>query len=304
MKELLERLLSNGITCEYEENFDFAKHSTVGVGGKAKIAFYPKTLKETTRLCDFFVDNRMDFLVLGNISNTLPPDETLEIPIILTKKLKSMEFSSGVFVEAGVTSSALLDACQLNGKSGAEFLAGIPCTIGGAVYMNAGANGKYMSDIVKKVLIYKQKRLCLLNNHSCCYSYKKSVFMENDGVILGVELELKNSDEKSVCAVRKNVLQNRFALPKGKSMGCVFKNPLGDSAGRLIEAAGLKGLREGGAVVSRSHANFMLNEGGATQNDFLKLIRRVKNEVFKRFGVSLEEEIRVIIKGELNDINS
>ncbi len=295
MEELLERLMRKGIHCEYEQDFDFSKHSTVGVGGKAKIAFYPKTLKEMTRLCDFFTDNEIDFLTLGNLSNVLPPDEVFDRPIILTKKLKSMEFSDGVFVEPGVTSSSFLDACQKNGKGGAEFLAGIPCTIGGAVYMNAGAGGKYMSDIVKKVLIYKQKRLCLLNNRSCKYAYKKSVFMENDAVILGVELALENSDFASVLQIRKNVLRNRSTLPKGKSMGCVFKNPLGESAGRLIELTGLKSKRVGGAVVSDTHANFIINEGGATQRDFLTLIECVKNEVFKRFGIQLEEEIRVII---------
>ena len=173
MKEFLDRLTKNGISCEYELGFDFSKRSTVGVGGIAKIAFYPKTLKQMTALCDYFTDNGMDFLVLGNISNTLPSDGVFERPIILTKKLTSIEFSGGVFLEAGVMSSAFLDACQCNGKSGAEFLAGIPCTIGGAVYMNAGAGGRYMSDIVKKVLIYKQKRLCLVNKNSCRYAYKR-----------------------------------------------------------------------------------------------------------------------------------
>ena len=294
MKEFLARLTKNGIACEYELDFDFSKHSTVGVGGIAKIAFYPKTLKEMTRLCDFLIDEGMDFLVLGNISNTLPPSGVFDKPIILTKKLKSIEFLGGVFVEAGVSSSAFLDACEKNGRTGAEFLAGIPCTIGGAVYMNAGANGKYMSDIVKKVLVYKQKRLCLVSNRSCAYAYKKSVFMQDDSVILGVELELENSDRESVLEIRKNILQNRSALPKGKSMGCIFKNPLGESAGRLIDMARLKGAREGGAIVSSAHANFMINEGGATQEDFLKLIERVKREVFKLFGVRLEEEICII----------
>ena len=98
MKELLERLLKKGIICEYEQDFDFAKYSTVGVGGKAKIAFYPKTLKEMTRLCDFFTDNGIDFLTLGNLSNILPPDEAFNTPIILTKRLKTREFSGGVFV--------------------------------------------------------------------------------------------------------------------------------------------------------------------------------------------------------------
>ena len=176
MKEFLERLTKNGITCEYELDFDFSTHSTVGVGGIAKIAFYPKTLREMTRLCDFFTDNGMEFLVLGNISNTLPPDGVFEKPIILTRKLKSIEFSGGVFVEAGVTSSAFLDACEKNGRSGAEFLAGIPCTIGGAVYMNAGAGGAYIDEIVESVLIYCKGETKLVPRKACGYSYKHSVF--------------------------------------------------------------------------------------------------------------------------------
>lgn len=294
MKELIERLRRIGLTIEYELEFDFSKHSTVGVGGIAEIVFYPKSIKEFIRLCDFFVDSEIEFLVLGNMSNILPPDGRFKKPLILAKKLKSTEFTDSVFVEAGVTASALLDECIKNGRRGAEFLAGIPCTLGGAVYMNAGAQGRYMSDIVKKVLVYKQKRLALLTNKDCRYGYKKSAFMEEDSVILGIELALEQGDSQAVALRRDCVLQARRGLPKGRSMGCVFKNPLGDSAGRLIELAELKGAREGGALVSSIHANFIMNDGGATQADFLRLIERVKRSVFERCGVLLEEEIRII----------
>ena len=294
MKNLIERLSQAGITTEYELEFDFSKHSTVGVGGIAEIAFYPKSIKEFIRLSDFFEDNEREVLVLGNLSNVLPPDGRFMTPIILTKKLRAMEFTESVFVEAGVTSSMFLDECFRQGRSGAEFLAGIPCTIGGALYMNAGANGKYISDIVKKVLIYRQKRLGLLTNKECHYGYKKSIFMENDAIILGVELALERSDKETISLIKDNILQSRRGLPKGKSIGCIFKNPLGDSAGRLIELAGFKGIRVGDAVISPIHANFMMNEGEATQEDFLTLIELVKKEVFEQFGVRLEEEIRVI----------
>ncbi len=293
MKDLIELLTNERINVQYERDFNLSKKSTIGIGGKAKIAFFPSTLKEFITLADFLFDEDIHFLILGNASNVLLPDKEMDKPIIFTTKLNSMEFSSGVFVEAGVTSGAFLKECEKHGKTGAEFLAGIPCTIGGAVYMNAGAGGKYISDIVKRVLIYKRKKLLLVPKNACGYSYKKSVFMDTDEVILGVELELEDAMSSEVNENRKRVLKNREWLPKGKSLGCIFKNPLGDFAGRLIEGAGLKGLRVGGAVVSDTHANFIINDLGATSKDVKELIALVKNAVFAQYKIKLEEEIRI-----------
>lgn len=294
MIDFIELLLKNDLSIAYKEDFDFSKNSTIGIGGKAKIVFYPTTIKELIALVDLLEENNAPYLVLGNLSNVLPPDQYLEKAIILTTKLTSIEFAKSVFVSAGVTSGALIRACAKNGKTGVEFLAGIPCTIGGATYMNAGAGGKYISDIVKRVLVYKQRRLCILTKKECEYGYKTSVFMKNGGIILGVELELDDALEEEILANQKNVLATRNWLPKGRSMGCVFKNPLGESAGKLIEGAGLKGLRNGGAVVSEIHANFIINEKNATQNEVLELIRIIKNAVFAQYKIILEEEIEII----------
>ncbi len=291
----LEKLLSDAkLNVECERNFDMAKASTIRVGGKAAFAFFPKSIKELIRLSDVLDAADIPFLVLGKMSNVLPPDEYLEKPIVFTKKLTSIEFSKTVFVEAGVTTGALLKECVKHSKTGAEFLAGIPCTIGGAAYMNAGASGKYVSDIIKRVLVYQQKKLRLLPKNACGYAYKESRFMEDEGIILGVEFSLDDGIKDNILENIRYVLKSREWLPKGYSMGCVFKNPLGSCAGRLIDGAGLKGLRIGKAVVSDIHANFIINEGGATTNDIKQLIAIVKNAVYAQYKIELEEEIRIL----------
>lgn len=294
MKDLIDHLTNAGIYVDYERDFEISKKSTIGIGGRARTVFYPKKLKEFMQLADFFFDEDISFLTLGNASNVLLPDGDFERPIIFTTKLTSVEFLGGVFAEAGVTSNAFLKECETHGKTGAEFLAGIPCTLGGAVYMNAGAGGKYVSDIVKRVLVYKRKKLFIAPKNACGYAYKHSEFMDTDAVILGVEFDLDDATPEEVLENKKNALKSRERLPKGKSLGCIFKNPLGAVAGRLIEGAGLKGLRIGGAVVSNEHANFIINDGGATANDVKSLISIVKATVFAQYKIELEEEIRVL----------
>lgn len=294
MSDLKKILLDYGIGAEYQERFDFSSSSTIGVGGKTLGIVYPSTLKEVVKLIDLFEEQGIEYLVLGNMSNVLPPDSFLKKVVVSTLKLKNTEFSKGVFSEAGARSGPFLDECEKYGYTGAEFLAGIPCTIGGAVYMNAGANGKYISDIIKRVLVYEGKQLRLLPRSACAFGYKKSRFMQKDSVILGVEFDLQRCDPTLVKENRLSVLKFRRDLPKGKSAGCIFKNPLGDSAGRLIEGAGLKGFRVGGAVVSEKHANFIINEGNATSEEIISLISIIKNAVYKKYKILLEEEVRIL----------
>ena len=294
MKDLTEISIRKGIYTKCVKEFDFSRYSTIGTGGKAPYAFYPSSIKEMIKLIDFLDEEGIPFIVLGRLSNVLPPDEDLNKALIITTRLKSVEFSKGIFCEAGVTTGAFLRACAEQGKSGAEFLAGIPCTMGGAIYMNAGINGKYISDLVKKVLVYKQKKLLILPKKYCEFGYKKSAFMSDESVILGAELELDEGNKEQINQAVLSVLQSRKRLPKGKSMGCVFKNPLGDFAGRLIEGAGLKGLRVGGAVVSTSHANFIINDGKASSKDIKNLILIIKNAVYAQYKIKLEEEIRIL----------
>ena len=134
----------------------------------------------------------------------------------------------------------------------------------------------------------------MLSKEECGYAYKQSVFMKDKSVVLGASFLLEEADGETVARRRGEYVAARKKLPKGRSMGCVFKNPPGEFAGKLIEGAGLKGLQVGGAVISEKHANFILNEGGATAADVHALVNLAKNAVFSQYGVELEEEIRYI----------
>ena len=275
-----------------EEPFNFSKHSTIGCGGRAKQAYYPQGEKQ---FCSLLGQLPEKPLILGNMSNVLPRDEDVDKTVICTKKAATIcQEDTYVYCEAGVTSGRLLRYLQAVGLGGVEFLAGIPCTVGGILYMNGGAGGRYIADFVDSVRVYRDGRVIDLPVAQCGYAYKQSIFMQSGDVILGGKFRLSHSTPTAINEEISKWLLKRAHLPKGKSMGCVFKNPQGYTAGILIERAGLKGLRIGGAVVSQQHANFIINEQGATAGDILALITRIKEEVWQRYAIRLEEEIRYL----------
>ena len=285
-------LLKNAFTTE--ENYDFSKNSTIGVGGSSPLAVFPNGLSKAVELLDFLRKENLPFYPLGNLSNILPTDGASKRLVFSTKKLNAVSHEKGLFVEAGVTSGALLSFCKQRALTGAEFLFGIPCTLGGALYMNAGVAGRYISEIVESVTAYIDGKVETLSVEDCNYAYKQSVFMQTDGVILGARLRLKVATGEEVARKIAYYAERRLHLPKGKSMGCVFKNPSDISAGKLVEGAGLKGMRLGGAVVSKEHANFIINDKKATAKDIKSLILLIKNAVFAQYKIRLEEEIRYL----------
>lgn len=282
------------LSIEHEMPFLSSSRASIGAGGYAKAAFYPHTFSQLIALVNEFRQNRVPFHVLGNMTNVLPPDEKTEAVYVFTVRLCSVGIGRTVFAQAGVTSKELLDACARHGRIGAEFLAGVPCTVGGAVCMNAGAGGMHIEDILESALVYSDGQIRVFEKKDCEYAYKDSVFMRGGAVILGASFALEEADEATAEKRRAAYLEERKKLPTGKSMGCVFKNPKAISAGRLIEGAGLKGLKIGGAYVSSEHANFVINGGGATAADIRALIETMKNAVQAQYGVRLEEEIRYL----------
>ncbi len=269
--------------------YDFKKGSTVGIGGVVN-AVCPRSFTELIDVIDECNRRKIPFRVLGNASNVLPPERDDKTLYVLTRGLRGLTMGDAPLAHAGVTPTELLRACKLHGRSGAEFLAGIPCTVGGAAYMNAGVSGRYFAEIVHSVVAYEDGELRTYSKAECDYSYKHSRFMDC-GIVLGVILDLKEADSQSVSERIDWYLERRKKLPKGKSMGCVFKNPEGRFAGELIESAGLKGLRQGGAVVSEEHANFIINDGMATATDVKRLVAKIKRAVYEHSGVKLVEEI-------------
>ncbi len=277
-----------------EGPFCFSACSSIGCGGFAKAAYFPRSIEETVGLVQALKGEGIPYLVLGNLTNVLPPDEGTEKVIVSTKRLKGITIEKRLFAYAGVGSGELLAAAKKANLSGAEFLAGIPCSLGGGLYMNAGAAGVYLAEIVDSVLVLRGGRVESLPVAECAYDYKSSLFMRNRDIILGGALRLQESTPEKIEERRQYFLAKRAHLPKERSMGCVFKNPQGKFAGELIEGSGLKGFRIGGARISPKHANFIVNEGGATAKDIRALIQLIKGAVAAQYGVQLEEEIRYV----------
>ncbi len=276
-----------------ETSFHFANRSTIGCGGTAKHVFCPQTEAEAFALIRQLQLDGLPYFPMGNLSNVLPPDGETDTILIDMKALRGVSSDKGVYVQAGVTSGLLLQYCLAQGKSGAEFLAGIPCTLGGAIYMNAGVGGGRLSDIVANVTAVEDGRVKMLSLSDCAFGYKTSRFMQTGGVIIGARLRVQDCDKRVVKEQIKLFLEKRAHLPKGKSMGCVFKNPDGISAGALIEQSGLKGFSLGGAKVSEQHANFIVNQG-ATASEIRALITLIKEKVYETQGIALQEEIRYL----------
>lgn len=271
--------------------FDLAKNSSIGVGGYAEIAYAPQTQDELLELVQALKNQGKSYFVVGNMTNVLPADGKSKRVFILTKRLQAID---GNYFETGVTAGQFLKYCKTKNLSGGEFLAGIPCTMGGALYMNAGVAGAYMSEIVESVRALKNGKIFTLKKEDCAYAYKTSAFMGTDIVILGATLRLQKTDKTAIEEKLTYYNERRKHLPKGKSMGCVFKNPENLVAGKLIEGAGLKGLRVGGAYISESHANFIINDACATSAHVRSLIEIIKNAVFAQYKIRLQEEINYL----------
>ncbi len=280
----------------WQTPFAFAKNSSIGCGGTAVGAFFPSAVDELIDLVYTLKKEGVPYMTLGNLTNVLPPDNESEKVVLSTKRMGGITVGERIFVSAGVQTATLLSACKRVGRTGAEFLVGIPCTIGGALYMNAGVSGKYIAEIVDEVLVLREGKKLALPLSACEYAYKQSAFMHTDDVILGAWLRLSSAAQAEIEVREREYLDKRRHLPKGRSMGCVFKNPthIAVSAGALIEQSGLKGLRIGGAVVSKEHANFIINDRGATSADIRKLIEIIKEKVYLLQKIRLEEEIRYL----------
>ena len=274
-----------------EKPISFSAHSSIGCGGEASVAYFPQSIEQVEWIVRKLCQENKPYYTVGAMTNILPPDGRLEKVVLGMSRLKGIH---KLFVLAGTTGGELLAYCRKHLYSGAEFLYGIPCTLGGVLYMNAGVAGQYISDIVENVTVLRNGKQEIVSVEDCAYGYKTSVFMQNGDIILGAQLRLQKADAIMIENRLHSYRERRKHLPKGKSMGCVFKNPNGMIAGKLIEGAGLKGLRIGGATVSSQHANFIINENGATASEIKQLISIIKNAVFAQYKVQLEEEIRYL----------
>lgn len=288
--------ISDGVLTE--KGFSFEKNTTYCLGGRAKAAFFPNSAEQAVAVYNYLTNSGEKFIVLGGGSNVLAADGNYNGYVISTKLLNRIFTDCDyIYCQSGVTVAALIKFCLDNGLGGYEYLAGIPATLGGLALMNGGIPERHIGEDILSVDYFDDQRYEILNKN-CNFGNKYSTMRDIKGLILGLKLSKYAVLRETSIQKLKYFIEKRKNQPHGKSCGCVFKNPTGDSAGRLIDSAGLKGLRCGGAFVSEKHANFIINDGG-TASDVFSLIRIVKNNVYERFGVMLEEE--VIYIGEFNE---
>lgn len=282
------------------ENVSLAPYTSARIGGAADFLVMVKSADELAATVSHLWDMQLPFTMLGGGSNVLVSDRGVHGVVILNRA-KEVRFEKGghpkVWVESGVVFSNLANRCASLGLSGLEWAATVPGTIGGAVYGNAGAFGGDMSGnlIIADLLTEHGREQWPVEKME--YGYRTSVLKRGEvkAVVLAAELSLKNATAEEVSVKIAQFSERRKATqPPGASMGSMFKNPPGDFAGRLIEAAGLKGTRIGNAEVSPVHGNFFINHGDTASSDVRALIRLVQKTVEEKFGVMLELEVEMI----------
>lgn len=279
------------------EGYPLAPATLYHVGGPARYVLIPPNVDDAIRALDWMLSQPCPRLILGRGSNVLIADEGFDGVVLFTTGLTSLESLGGdrFRVEGGVDLDQLLrDVIIPNNYEGAGALTGIPGSVGGAIYMNAGTVNGSTCELLESVDLYGPHGAVSVRMRPDLYAYRSQTFCSPDDLILRGTFAFRRSEKDQAAVYAHYIERRKSKQPQGYCCGSVFKNPEGDHAGRLIEACGLKGTRHGGAIISPLHANFIMNENGATCADILALIDLCKRTVRERFGVGLEEEVRII----------
>lgn len=283
-----------------KENVLLAPYTSARIGGPADIFLAADTASELARIVSELWEHGLPFTMLGGGSNVLVSDKGVRGVVVLNRA-KGVKFHLGdqpsVTAESGVIFSNLANRCASKGLAGLEWAATVPGTIGGAVYGNAGAfGGDVAGDLVSAELLTANGRQTF-TSEQMGYGYRTSILKRGGvkAVVLSAELKLKNSTKEDVTVKIQQFSAHRKATqPPGASMGSMFKNPPGDYAGRLIEAAGLKGTRVGNAEISPVHGNFFINHANTKAEDIRALVELVQKTVKEKQGVELELEVELV----------
>lgn len=293
-------MLFSKLNCIVRYDEPLKNHITFKIGGNCIALIEPREVSDIVETIKICRENSIKFFVIGNGSNLLVPDEGYNGVII---KLKS-EFSTiqvkdeYLIVNSGAKLSEVYTVAYENSLTGFEFASGIPGTIGGAIYMNAGAYGGEMKDIVESVEVLDLDNFELreLKNEELEFSYRKSIIQRKNYIVTTIKLKLQKGNKEEINAVYEDLRERRNSkqpLNFG-SAGSTFKRPEGHFASKLIEDAGLKGYHINDAWVSEKHSGFVVNKGNASYKEIMELIEYVQKVVFEKFGVKLETEVRIL----------
>ena len=279
-----------------ENDYEVKKLTSFKVGGKIQKVFFPENLGEFATCLQQYPDA----FVCGNMTNTLVSTDGYDGVLILTTKMTGYSIEgTKVTAECGLKGPKLSQAVAEKGLSGLEFMVAFPGTIGGEVFMNAGAHGQMIKDafVSGKFFDREQNKIIMLNKEEMEFSYRTSICQKHNLTVLSADFELTEKPVEDIKALMKENLEFRhthqpsLALP---NCGSVFRNPEGNSAGRLLEEAGAKSFTTGGARVWENHANFIINDSTATSTDILELMLKMQQAVKENSGISLMPEVRYL----------
>ena len=281
---------------EVEENIPLSKMTTLRIGGVARYVVYPENTLSLQGVMNKLNQNHIPYKVIGKGSNLLCSDEPYDGVIIrLDRHLCNAYFDNEHLVaEAGCSIIALSYEAMKNELSGLEFASGIPGTVGGVTFMNAGAYKSSMADVIDSVSVYHDGKIEWIQNADCGFSYRTSIFQKHpDWIILAVKMTLQKGDQKEIRELMDSRRERRMnSQPLDKhSAGSIFRNPEEIPAWKLIEGAGFRGKRIGDAVVSEKHVNFIVNENHASSKDLIALFTDVQKAVKDKYDIDLYMEV-------------
>ncbi|MBQ8168194.1 UDP-N-acetylmuramate dehydrogenase [bacterium] len=277
-----------------ETNFDISKLTSFKVGGKIKKVYFPTSVEEFVEV----LQTEPEAKIFGNLSNTLVSSDGYNGVLIITTKMSNIQIDgTKVIADCGVKGPKLAQTVCEKGLSGFEFMIGFPGSIGGNICMNASAHSQCISDKLVSVKVFDGTSIKNFSKDEMKFSYRHSICMDKNLIILSAEFELEPSSSEQIQEKMKENLafrtshQPSMALP---NCGSVFKNPEGNSAGKLLDSIGAKGMSVGGARVWENHANFIINDKTATSLDILKLMHKMSNTVKEKYGIKLTPEVRFL----------
>jgi len=299
LAEHIRRLVKEGFSGEIMEGVPLRDYTSLRIGGPCDIMVSPKDPYSLKLLLEFLKRNSIDYFVLGGGTNIVVSDEGFRGVVITLRHWQRIEPVQSevdevtIFVLSGTSVGMLLSYARDRGLSGLEGLVGIPGTVGGAVVGNAGAFGYEFLDVVDRITIISETAMDVIKKDDISYGYRQTSI---NSPVIAVHLKLRKADPEDIKTKMKEFLaEKKRTQPLDMlSAGCVFKNPQQAPAGKLIDEAGLKGYRIGDIQVSEKHANFFVNLGKGTAEQFVRLMETVIERVHQRFSITLEPEVKLL----------
>ena len=289
-------IYQNGLNIKCDE--DIGKHTSVKVSGKARCFVSPKSKQQLLQLLNILKNNEIKYYILGNGTNTLVANNFFDGVVISTKYLKRYKISKNIiYAQCGLGLFELADILKKNSLGGLEFAYGIPGSVGGAIFMNAGAYGGFVGDFVEYIEVIKNGKIVKIKKDKLDFAYRQSLLQKENLVVVGAKFNLHFAEPRDIEFLQNYYFQKRlkfqpYDMPSFGS--CFKKNPNFPPVSKLIDDLGLKGYTIGGAQVSKKHAGFIVNIGGASCQNYLEMIKYIQGQIFEHYGFVPELEVRLL----------